>query len=112
MGTPYIHTDASAVETVRVYRNDNDHDSYHDALISMAENLDDLEDDERGAFNHIMRDNALHHRLMMKTKKQVTGWSVNLYWNDGSVEERNDAPESEYMNEWINELVEERNNEL
>jgi len=48
----------------------------------------------------------------MKTKKQVTGWSVNLYWNDGSIEERNDAPESEYMNDWINELVEERSNEL
>ena len=112
MGTPYIHTDESAVETVRVYRNDNGHDTFNDALISMAQNLDDLEDDERGAFNHIMRDNALHHRLMMKTNKQVVGWTVNLYWNDGSVEERTDSPEPEYMNEWINEIVEERNNEI
>jgi len=112
MGTPYIHTDESAVETVRVYRNDNDHDSYHDALISMAENLDDLDDHERGAYNHVMRNNALHHRLITTAKKQVTGWSVNLYWNDGSVEERTDAPDPEYMNEWITELEDERDNEL
>jgi hypothetical protein len=112
MGTPYIHTDASAVETLRVYRNDNGHDTYNDALVSMAQNLDDLEDDERGAFNHIMRDNALHHKIMTKVNKQVVGWTVNLYWSDGSMEERTDSPEPEYMNEWIDELEEERNNEI
>jgi hypothetical protein len=112
MGTPYYQTDESAVETVRHYRNDNGHDSYHDALISMAENISDLDDDDRSAFDHIMHNNALHHRLITTAKKQVTGWTVNLYWDDGSIEERSDSPEPEYMNDWINELVEERNNEL
>jgi hypothetical protein len=111
MGTPYLHTDESAVETIRHYRNDNGHDTYHDALISMAENLDDLESDERGAYNHVMRNNALHHRLLTKTNKRVVGWSVNLYWSDGSAEERTDSPEPEYMNEWINDIEREVNDE-
>jgi len=112
MGTPYIHTDESALETLRIYRNDYGHDTFNDALVSMAQNLDDLEPDERGAFNHIMRDNALHHRVMMKTNKQVTGWSLNLYWNDGSIEERHDSPMNEYLNEWINEIESEVNDEI
>ena len=110
MGTPYIHTDASAVETVRVYRNDNGHNTYNDALISMAENIDDLEDEDRGAYNHVMRNNALHHKLITIADKRVTGWTVNLYWDDGSIEERSDSPCPEYMEEWINEV--ERDNEL
>lgn len=112
MGTPYYHTDESAVELLRRYRNDNGYDTYHDALINMSEVIDDLDDDERSAYNHIMHRNALHHRLITTTKKQVTGWTVNLYWDDGSIEERSDSPEPEYMNDWINDLVDERNNEL
>jgi hypothetical protein len=111
MGTPYIHTDKSAIETIKIYRNDYDHDTYHDALISMAENLDDLDDDESSAYNHIMRNNALHLRLISIPKKQVVSWTVNLYWADGSVEERNDSPEPEYMNEWINDIEREANDE-
>jgi len=112
MGTLYIHTDESAVESIRHYRNGNGYDTYHEALINMSEIIDDLDDDERSAYNHIMRNNALHYKLITTAKKQVTGWSVNLYWDDGSIEERSDSPEPEYMNDWINELVEERNNEL
>jgi Zn-dependent M28 family amino/carboxypeptidase len=111
MGTPYIHTDQSAVETIKQYRNDNEYDTYHDALISMAQIMDDLDDDERSAYNHIMRNNALHLKLISIPKKQVVSWTVNLYWADGSVEERQDSPEPEYMNEWINDIEREVNNE-
>ena len=112
MGTPYHQTDESAVETVRNYRNDNGHDSYHDALMSMALNSSDLDDDERSAFDHIMHNNTLHYKLINTPRKQVTSWTVKIYWSDGLAEERTDAPDVAYMNQWINELEEERDNEL
>ena len=108
MSTPYYHTDESAQLAIKTYRDDNGHDSYHDALISMGECLDDLDDEERSAYNHVMRNNALHYRLLNIKQKVVTGWSVNLYWSDGSVEERTDSPEPEYMNDWIDDIQMER----
>ena len=107
MGTPYIHTDQSAVETVRHYRNGNGYYDYHDALMCMAKNIDDLDDEDRSAFDHIMHNNALHYKLIKTPRKQVTSWTVKIYWNDGSSEERTDAPDAEYINAWIDELEEE-----
>jgi hypothetical protein len=108
MSTPFYHTDESAQMAIKNYRDDNGHDNYHDALVSMAECLDDLEDEDRSAYHHVMRNNELHHKLLTIKHKVVTGWSVNLYWSDGSIEERTDSPEPEYMNEWIDDIQMER----
>jgi len=45
----------------------------------------------------------------MKTNKEIVSYSLQIKWNDGTTEIRNDFPEIEYINEYLDELEREVN---
>jgi len=55
MGTPYYHTDESAHETVKNYRDTQGYYTIEEALACMENSIDDLDDEDRSAYNHVMR---------------------------------------------------------
>jgi len=55
MGTPYYHTDESALQTVKNYRDLQGYYTIEEALACMEANIDDLDNEERSAYRHVMR---------------------------------------------------------
>lgn len=55
MGTPYYHTDESALQTVKEYQELHDLPSLEDALRDMYFCIDDLNNEDRSAMRHVMR---------------------------------------------------------
>jgi hypothetical protein len=55
MGTPYYHTDESALQTVNNYRDLQGYYTIEEALACMEANIDDLDNEERSAYRHVMR---------------------------------------------------------
>ena len=55
MGTPFYHTDESAFDAVSDYMNANGFDNIADALNDMRACIDDLESQDRSAYNHMIK---------------------------------------------------------
>ena len=55
MGTPYYHTDESALQTVKNYKELHGLATLIDALKDMEACIDDLDNEERSAYRHVMR---------------------------------------------------------
>jgi hypothetical protein len=55
MGTPFYHTDESAMRTVKEYQDIQGLPTFEDALMDMAYCIDDLDSADRSAFRHVMR---------------------------------------------------------
>jgi len=43
--------------------------------------------------------------------KEIVSYALQITWSDGTKEIRNDFPEIEYINEYLDELEEEENDE-
>jgi len=48
----------------------------------------------------------------MITEKEVVSYSLEITWSDGTKEIRNDFPEIEYINEYLDELERETNEDI
>jgi hypothetical protein len=57
MGTPFYHTDESALKTIEDYRDTQGYYTIEEALACMANNIDELDNEDRGALNHYRRIN-------------------------------------------------------
>jgi hypothetical protein len=57
MGTPFYHTDESALETIQDYQNMHGLENIEDAIVDMEFCIDDLDNEDRGALNHYRRVN-------------------------------------------------------
>ena len=55
MGTPFYHTDESALQTVEEYKNIHGFETIEDALRDMEYCIDDLNNEDRSAMRHVMR---------------------------------------------------------
>jgi hypothetical protein len=92
MSTDYIHTDESARDTIRQYRDGNGFDTFAEAIADMQACFDDLDDEDKSALRYVERDNELFHALTTTPRKFVRRWCVLVTWSDGTVEERTDVP--------------------
>lgn len=55
MGTPFYHTDESALQAVKNYKDTQGLDSIEDALIDMKFCFDDLDAEDRSAYNYVVK---------------------------------------------------------
>ncbi len=92
MSTGYYHTDESARDTIREYRDGNGFDTFAEAISDMQACVDDLDDEDKSALRYVERDNELFHALTTTPRKFVRRWCVLVTWSDGTVEERTDVP--------------------
>jgi len=104
MSTGYYHTDESARDTLREYRDGNGFVTFAQAIDSMRACIDDLDDEEKSALLHLESSSALIYDLNFTPRKFIKGWCIQITWSDGTVEERTDVPPlsdlEDYMDEW------------
>ena len=55
MGTPFYHTDKSALKTIKEYQDIQGYDTLQEALECMESSYDDLDSEDRGAYNHYIK---------------------------------------------------------
>ena len=55
MGTPFYHTDESALQTVKEYQDIQGYDTLEEALECMKCCFDDLDAEDRSAYNHVVK---------------------------------------------------------
>jgi hypothetical protein len=109
MSTGYYHTDESARDTVREYRDTNGYDTFSEAIESMQECIDDLDDEEKSALCHIETTPELLNALMTTQRKVIKRWCIAIQWSDGTSEERTDVPDLRDLDECLYEWEEEAN---
>jgi len=91
MGTLFIHTAESAKHLLKNYRDENMHDTLSDALDSMEESYDDLDNEERSALNKILKNPALLDWARNTKPLEIIEWCVTVTWSDGTRESKNDV---------------------
>jgi hypothetical protein len=55
MGIPFYHTDESALATVKEYQDIQGYETIEEALECMECCIDDLDNEDRSAYRHVMR---------------------------------------------------------
>jgi len=55
MGTPFYHTDESALATVKDYQYTQGYFTIEEALACMENCIDDLDNEDRSAYRHVLR---------------------------------------------------------
>lgn len=107
MSTLYYHTDESARDTIREYRDTNGYDTFAEAIDSMRACIDDLDDEEKSALCHVETTPELMNALCNTPRKVIKRWCIQVTWSDGTVEERTDVPPlsdlEDYMDAWEEE---------
>jgi len=91
MGTLFIHTAESAKHTLKLYRDENMHDTLSEALDSMEECYDDLDNEERSALNKIKNNPALLDWARNTKPLTIKNWCVVVAWSDGTNEYKTDV---------------------
>jgi hypothetical protein len=91
MGTLFIHTAESAKQVLKNYRDENMHDTLSDALDSMEECYDDLDNEERSALNKILKNPALLDWARNTKPLEIEDWCVVVTWSDGTKESKTDV---------------------
>ena len=109
MSTGYYHTDESARDTLREYRDTNGYDTFAQAIDSMRACIDDLDDEEKSALLHLESTSALIYDLYFTPRKVISKWCVQVTWSDGTVEERTDVPPLTDLDGCMDEWEEEAN---
>ena len=93
MSTDYYHTDSSARETIRNYRDGNAFNTFAEAIADMQACVDDLDDEDKSALFYAERYPELLESLVNTPRKFIKSWCVQVVWSDGTVEERTDVPD-------------------
>lgn len=109
MSTNYLHTNESARDTIRNYRDGNGYDTFSEAIASMQACIDDLDDEDKSALCHVENNPELLNQLCNTPRKFIARWCVQIVWNDGTVEERTDVPEMSDLNYCMDDWEEEAN---
>jgi hypothetical protein len=109
MSTGYYHTDESARDTIREYRDTNGYDTFAEAIESMQECIDDLDDEEKSALRHVETTPDFLKALMTTQRKVIKRWCIAIQWSDGTSEERTDVPDLRDLDECMYEWEEEAN---
>jgi hypothetical protein len=91
MGTLFIHTAESAKQVLKDYREINMHDTLSDALDSMEACYDELDNEEKSAFNMIKNDQALLYWALNTKPLTIKNWCVVVAWSDGTSEYKTDV---------------------
>jgi len=91
MGTLFIHTAESAKQVLKEYRDHNAHDTLSDALNSMEECYDELDNEERSAFNMIENNPVLLNWARNTKPLEIKNWCVVVAWSDGTSEYKTDV---------------------
>jgi hypothetical protein len=98
----YIHTEESAKQTIKNYRNLNGYSDYDEVIESMEHCYDELDDEERSALGMIR--SRPHLLQELKDEPKITGYSLLIHWSDGTKEERIDFPEIEFIEDYLNDI--------
>jgi hypothetical protein len=93
MSTDYYHTDESARESIRNYRDLQGLDTFEDAIYDMQECFDDLDDEDKSALCYVNNKPDMLAELKSIKRKVIKRWCVQVIWSDGTVEERTDIPD-------------------
>ena len=93
MSTDYYHTDESARESIRNYRDLQGLDTFEDAIYDMQECFDDLDDEDKSALCYVNNKPDMLAELKSIKRKVINRWCVQVTWSDGTVEERTDIPD-------------------
>jgi len=109
MSTGYYHTDESARDTIREYRDTNGYDTFAEAIDSMRACIDDLDDEEKSALLHLESTSALIYDLYFTPRKVIKRWCIAIQWSDGTSEERTDVPDLRDLEDCMDEWEEEAN---
>ena len=93
MSTDYYHTNESARESIRNYRDLQGLDTFEDAIYDMQECFDDLDDEDKSALCYVNNKPDMLAELKSIKRKVINRWCVQVIWSDGTVEERTDIPD-------------------
>jgi hypothetical protein len=92
MSTDYYHTDSSARDTIRHYRDNMGFNTFSEAIADMQACIDDLDDEDKSALCYVERKPDMFNQLCNTPRKFIKRWCVVLQWSDGTSEERTDVP--------------------
>jgi hypothetical protein len=109
MSTDYYHTDESARDTIRNYRDGNAFDTFAEAIADMQACVDDLDDEDKSALRYVERYPALLESLVNKPHKYIKSWCILVQWSDGTSEERLPSLNSDDLEQCLSEWESEAN---
>jgi len=109
MSTGYYHTDESARDTIRDYRDGNGFVTFAQAIADMRSCFDDLDDEDKSALCYVETSPELLNTLYNTPRKFIKAWCVQITWSDGTVEERTDVPPLTDLDGCMDEWEEEAN---
>ena len=109
MSTGYYHTDESARDTLREYRDTNGYDTFAEAIDNMRACIDDLDDEEKSALLHLESSPITIYNLYYTPRKVIKRWCVQITWSDGTIEEKTDVPPLTDLDGCMDEWEEEAN---
>jgi hypothetical protein len=109
MSTDYYHTDSSARETIRNYRDGNAFDTFAEAIADMQACIDDLDDEDKSALCYVESKPDMFNQLCNTPHKYIKSWYMLVQWSDGTSEERVPSLNSDDLEQCLSEWESEAN---